>query len=426
MKVLIVGSGGREHALAWKIAQSSRVKKIYCAPGNGGIAGIAECVDIPADDIRALADFAEKQKIDLTMVGPEVPLSLGIVDLFAEKGLTVFGPDKSASRLESSKVFSKTIMKKYGVPTADFWVFSDYLEALKFVREAHRPLVIKADGLCAGKGVFVCSSLAAQEQAIQALLKDGVFGDAGRTIMIEEKLEGEEASIIVISDGEHIVDMASSQDHKRIFDADEGPNTGGMGAYSPAPVVTDELFEQIKREVIMPVIRGMRCEGTPYRGVLYAGIMMTSAGPKVLEFNVRFGDPETQAIIPRFNGDLVEVLLKTIDGKLDTVKVDWDNRACVCVVMSSSGYPGSYAGGKTINGLDALSSRKNVVVFHAGTRKNNRAIVTAGGRVLGVTGLGATIREAITTAYDAVEKISFEGMHFRKDIGRRALERIAL
>ncbi|MDD5746555.1 MAG: phosphoribosylamine--glycine ligase [Candidatus Omnitrophica bacterium] len=426
MKVLIVGSGGREHALAWKIAQSSRVKKIYCAPGNGGIAGIAECVDIPADDIRALADFAEKQKIDLTMVGPEVPLSLGIVDLFAEKGLTVFGPGKSASRLESSKVFSKTIMKKYGVPTADFWVFSDYLEALKFVREANRPLVIKADGLCAGKGVFVCSSLAAQEQAIQALLKDGVFGDAGRTIMIEEKLEGEEASIIVISDGEHIVDMASSQDHKRIFDADEGPNTGGMGAYSPAPVVTDELFEQIKREVIMPVIRGMRCEGTPYRGVLYAGIMMTSAGPKVLEFNVRFGDPETQAIIPRFNGDLVEVLLKTIDGKLDTVKVDWDNRACVCVVMSSSGYPGSYAGGKTINGLDALSSRKNVVVFHAGTRKNNRAIVTAGGRVLGVTGLGATIREAITTAYDAVEKISFEGMHFRKDIGRRALERIAL
>jgi len=423
MKVLIVGSGGREHALVWKIAQSSRVKKIYCAPGNGGIAGIAECVDIPADDIRALADFAEKQKIDLTMVGPEVPLSLGIVDLFAEKGLTVFGPGKSASRLESSKVFSKTIMKKYGVPTADFWVFSDYLEALKFVREANRPLVIKADGLCAGKGVFVCSSLAAQEQAIQALLKDGVFGDAGRTIMIEEKLEGEEASIIVISDGEHIVDMASSQDHKRIFDADQGPNTGGMGAYSPAPVVTDSLLKQIQREVILPVIRGMRSEGVPYRGVLYAGIMMTAAGPKVLEFNVRFGDPETQAIIPRLDSDLVELLLNGISGKLDTVTVKWDKRACVCVVMASAGYPGNYSAGKVISGLDELRARKNVVVFHAGTKKSAGQLVSAGGRVLGVTGLGNTVREAIATAYAAVEKIAFPGMQFRKDIGRRALER---
>jgi phosphoribosylamine--glycine ligase len=423
MNILVVGSGGREHALVWKIAQSALVKKIYCAPGNGGIAGIAECVDINADAVDALADFAEDKRIDLTVVGPEAPLAMGIVDIFNARGLPVFGPTKQASRLEASKVFAKNFMKKYGVPTADFWIFSDSNRALDFVRKANRPLVIKADGLCSGKGVFICYTAHEQEKAVISLLKEDLFGEAGRTIMVEEMLEGEEASIIVISDGDQVIAMASSQDHKRIFDNDRGPNTGGMGAYSPAPVVTEEILERINREVIIPVIQGMNQEHSPYRGVLYAGMMMTLNGPKVLEFNARFGDPETQVILPRLKSDIVEIMLKANAGALESVTLEWDERACVCVVLAAGGYPGAYVKGKQINGLDGLKKKKDIVVFHAGTAIQNGIVRSSGGRVLGVVGLGKGIYAAMSTVYAAVEKVSFEGMYYRTDIGRKALQR---
>ncbi len=424
MKVLVVGSGGREHALIWKISKSPRVKKIYCAPGNGGISEQAVCVDIKADDLRGLVNFAKTEKIDLTVVGPEIPLTLGIVDLFKEKGLRIFGPTKAASRLEGSKVFAKNLMRKYNVPTAEYEVFSDIDKALAYVREKNKPLVIKADGLCAGKGVYVCSNLKEQEEALRQIMQDKIFGEAGNNIMIEEMLKGEEASIIVISDGKDIVSLASSQDHKRIFDGDQGPNTGGMGAYSSAPVVTEELFAQIQEEVIVPIIKGMKAQGCPYAGVLYVGIMITDAGPKVLEFNVRFGDPETQAILPRLKTDLAEIMLKTDEQRLNEVKLQWDERSCICVVVASGGYPGKYEKGKLISGLDELAAEEDIVVFHAGTKRENEKILTNGGRVLGVTGLGKDILQAIEKTYAAVEKIKFDKMHYRKDIAKRALARI--
>ncbi|MBU4304448.1 MAG: phosphoribosylamine--glycine ligase [Candidatus Omnitrophica bacterium] len=429
MKVLVIGSGGREHALVWKIAQSPLVKRVYCAPGNAGISELAEIVPIAADDITGLADFSEREKIDLTVVGPEAPLALGIVDLFRSKNMKIFGPGKSASRLESSKVFAKNIMKKYGVPTADFRVFLDKDKTLDFVRKAQRPLVIKADGLCAGKGVFVCATLEEQENAIIAIMQEGVFGAAGRTVLIEERLEGEEASIIVVSDGEHVLALASSQDYKRIFDFDRGPNTGGMGAYSPAPLVTQEMFAGIERKIIIPMIQGMKQEGAPFCGVLYAGVMIDAEGPKVLEFNVRLGDPETQAILPRLKSDIVEMMLKALDKGLSKATVEWDERACVCVVVAAGGYPGAYEKGKEIVGLPELKDREDVVVFHAGTKKlktqNSKFItVTNGGRVLGVTALGDSIQAAIGTVYSALEKINFEAMYYRKDIGKRALPRV--
>jgi len=422
MRILVIGSGGREHALVWKIAQSKLVDKIFCAPGNGGIADQAECIDIKADDIARLLEFARKEKIDLTVVGPEAPLAAGIVDEFKDHNLKIFGPNKKAASLEASKVFAKELMYKYKVPTADFDIFENTIEAKKYIEKIGSPCVVKADGLASGKGVIVAKNIDEARQAVDSMMQEKIFGDAGRRVIIEECLEGEEASILVITDSKEVIALASSQDHKRVFDNDAGPNTGGMGAYSPAPVVTRELFKEILDKVVYRTIDGLSKEGIEYQGILYAGIMITKEGPKTLEFNVRFGDPETEAILPRLKSDLVETMLAASEGRLSRIRtLEWDNRACVCVVCASGGYPGNYAKGKEIFGLDKTAKMDDVVVFHAGTRKAQAKYFTNGGRVLGVTGLGNTIKEAIGTAYQAVEKINFEGMHYRKDIGKRAL-----
>jgi phosphoribosylamine--glycine ligase len=432
MRVLVIGSGGREHALAWKMAQSKLVRKVFCAPGNAGMAKQAECIDIKAEDILALLEFAKNEKIDLTVVGPEAPLARGIVDAFSKSGLKIFGPDKRASQLEASKVFAKQLMAKYKVPTADFRIFDNAHDAKVHIDQIGAPCVIKADGLAAGKGVVVAKTIDEAKLTIASIMEDKIFGEAGNKVIIEECLEGEEASIIVLTDSQEVVSLASSQDHKRIFEDDKGPNTGGMGAYSPAPVVNQELFNEILETVVRRTIDGLRKEGIEYRGVLYAGIMITKQGPKTLEFNVRFGDPETQAILPRLKSDLLEVMLATAEGRLSGHKnLEWDSRVCVCVVCASKGYPGHYEQGKEIFGLDEAQKKKDVVVFHAGTklarssesgvRSQEEKIVTNGGRVLGVTGLGSTIKEAIDKTYQAVEKIHFEGMHYRKDIGYRAI-----
>jgi len=422
MKVLIIGSGGREHALAWKAAQSSRVKKIWCLPGNGGTAGVAQNVSIPADDLKAIANFALKESIDLTLVGPEALLVEGIVDYFEEKGLRIFGPTKEAARLEGSKIFAKQLLAKYGIPSADFRVFDKAGEAKDYLKQVIFPVVIKADGLCAGKGVIIAKSYGEAVEAIELLMEKRVFGSAGERIIIEDCLVGEEASIIVFTDGRNVVPLATSQDHKRAYDGDEGPNTGGMGAYSPAPVVANERVDRIMKEIIFPAVEGMAQEGKPYRGVLYAGIMMTEAGPKVLEFNVRFGDPETQAILPRMKSDIIEPIEAVIEGRLTPVKLEWDRRWCVCVVLASRGYPGEYEKGKRISGLEDVGKIQDIAVFHAGTkRENKKGFVTNGGRVLGVVGLAEEIEEAIRKTYGAIEKISFDGVHYRKDIGRRAI-----
>ena len=422
MRVLVIGSGGREHALVWKIAQSKLVDKIFCAPGNAGITAGAECVDINVADIAEFLDFAHKEKIDLTIVGPEVPLALGIVDEFNQAGLKIFGPNKKAAQLEASKVFAKELMAKYRIPTAAFKIFDNPDQAKEYIEEIGAPCVVKADGLAQGKGVVVAKTIDEAKQAVNSMMQEKVFGDAGDKVIIEECLEGEEASILVITDSKEIISLASSQDHKRIFDNDDGPNTGGMGAYSPAPVVTKELFKGILKNIAYKTIDGLNKEGIDYRGVLYAGVMITKDGPKALEFNVRFGDPETEAIFPRLESDLLEVMLATIEGKLSRVRtLDWDERACVCVVCASGGYPGNYEKGKEIFGLDEVAKMKDIMVFHSGTKKQGDKIVTNGGRVLGVTGLGSSIKEAIDYTYKAVEKISFQGMHYRKDIGYRAI-----
>lgn len=422
MRILVIGSGGREHVLAWQIAQSKLVSKIFCAPGNGGIAKLAECVDIKSDDIPGLLEFAAKEKIDLTVVGPEVPLSLGIADEFIKAGLKIFGPNKKAANLEASKVFSKELMAKYKVPTADFKVFDDPAQAKRYISRIEAPCVVKADGLAAGKGVIVAKTVEEAKGAVEAIMQDKVFGAAGKRIIIEECLQGQEASIMVITDSKEVLALASAQDHKRVFDNDEGANTGGMGAYSPASIVTADVLLEVMEKIIYRTISGLSKEGIDYRGVLYAGIMLTKDGPKALEFNVRFGDPETEVILPRLKSDLVEVMLAVSDGELSRVKnLYWDSRACVCVVCASGGYPGDYAKGKEISGLDEAENMKDVVVFHAGTNISEGKVVTSGGRVLGVTGLGATIREAIDITYKAVSRISFEGMHYRKDIGSKAL-----
>jgi phosphoribosylamine--glycine ligase len=429
MRVLVIGSGGREHAICWKIAQSKKVDALYCAPGNGGISKIATPVDIQAEDISGLVRFAKSNKIGLTVVGPEAPLARGIVDIFQKENLKVFGPTKRAAMLEGSKIFAKEIMKKWHVPTAAFEVFSDYRQAEEYVKEKNSPMVVKADGLASGKGVTVSHT---KDEAIKAL-KDAMisrkFGASGERVVIEECLEGEEASIIVIADGENVIPLATSQDHKRIFDDDKGSNTGGMGAYSPAPIVTPELEHRIINEIIMPIVKGMANDNAPYKGVLYAGIMVTDHGPKVLEFNVRFGDPETQAIFPRLKSDLVDLIEHAIDGNLKGITPLWDNRSCVCVVMASGGYPGEYEKGKEIKGLDEAEKMRDIVIFHAGTKRAQEhtstgaqvKYVTDGGRVLGVTALGNNIESAIKKTYEAVSQIRFEDMHFRRDIGRRAL-----
>ena len=421
MKVLVIGSGGREHAIAWKISQSPRAEKIFAAPGNGGMSQIAQLVDIRPGDIAGLADFAKDENIDLTIVGPEAPLVAGIVDEFEKKGLVIFGPSRKSARIEGSKVYTKELMARLGVPTAKFGVFNDPGEAIRYIEKTGAPIVVKADGLAAGKGVIVCKTSREAKEAVKKIMINKVFGSAGDRVVIEECLKGEEASIIVLSDGKNVVPLASSQDHKRIFDNDLGPNTGGMGAYSPAPVAEGELFDDTIERIVLPVIEGLAREGSPYKGVLYAGIMATGEGPFVLEFNVRFGDPETQAIFPRLKTDLLDLIERSIEGELAGIEAEWDPRACVCVVAASGGYPGKYENGKPVSGLEEVSSLEDVVVFHAGTKSEDNKILTNGGRVFGITALGADLEKAIQRAYAAAGKIHFEGIHFRKDIGRRAL-----
>ena len=420
MKVLVIGSGGREHTIVWKIAQSKKVDKIYCAPGNGGIKELAELVNIKADDVDGLLNFAKENKIDLTVVGPEVSLVKGIVDIFQQEGLKIFGPTKELSMLEGSKVFAKEAMTKFGLPTADFKVFDDPKDAKKYLNEKGAPIVVKADGLAAGKGVIVAKTVEEAETAIEDIMVKKIFGSAGDRLILEDCLEGEEASILVFSDGKNIAPLVSAQDHKRIFDNDEGPNTGGMGAYSPAPVVSGEIFNDIIDKVFRPMITGLAKQGKYYKGVLYGGLMMTKHGPMVLEFNVRFGDPETQAILPRLKSDLVDVAIACTEGSLDKINLEWDERSCLCIVAASKGYPGSYEKHKKISGLEDV---KDGMVFHAGTVSENGNIFTNGGRVLGVAGLGSDIKSAKLKAYEAAGKIKFDGIYYRKDIGNKAIRR---
>lgn len=427
MKVLVIGSGGREHALCWKIAQSKRVDKLYAAPGNGGISQAAECVNIKADDISSLGAFAKERAIDLTVVGPEAPLVAGIVDSFKSQGLRIFGPDKSIAQLEGSKVFAKETMARLGIPTADFRIFGEPKEARNYVRQKKTPIVIKADGLAAGKGVIVARTEEKALSAIETIMVRKEFGSSGDRVVIEDCLVGEEASVILVTDGKDYLSFASSQDHKRIFDNDSGPNTGGMGAYSPAPVVTQIVEERIENEIIIPLINGLAKEGTPYQGVLYLGLMIIEARPYLLEFNVRFGDPETQATLPRLRTDLVDIIEASIDGRIKDISPRWSPQACVCVVCASGGYPGSYKKDLPIYGLEEAAGMKNIVIFHAGTKltsdeRRDTRYETNGGRVLGVTALGKDIRTAIDTAYAACSKINFEDIHYRKDIGHRALK----
>ncbi len=421
--ILVVGSGGREHALCWKFAQSPRAGTIYCAPGNAGISRHAKCVPIKADDLKGLADFAKQNQIDITIVGPEAPLADGIVDLFKKEGLTVFGPDQKAAEIEASKVFTKDLLTKYKIPTGKYKVFTDAEEAKSYVKnETGVPVVIKADGLAAGKGVLLCFSLKEANKAIDLVLNEKAFGEAGNKLIVEEFLEGEEASFMAITDGKTVLPLATSQDHKAVFDGDKGPNTGGMGAYSPAPVVTPRLFEKVMDEIMRPTVEAMSNEGRTYRGVLYGGLIIKDGKPKVLEFNCRFGDPEAQPILMRMKTDLLDVVEAAIEGRLDQVELEWDPRAAVCVVLASDGYPGKYETGKVIEGLEKVQEMKDVMVFHAGTRLEGDQFVTAGGRVLGVTALGDTIASAIERAYEAVSEIKWDGMHYRRDIGQKALK----
>ena len=422
MNVLVVGSGGREHALVWQLKKSPSVTKIYCAPGNAGIAADAECVNISVSELEKMADFAVANHIDLTVVGPEAPLCDGIVDVFNARGLAVFGPDKYAAQLEGSKDFAKAFMLKYGIPTARAATFTDKASAAEYIRKEYAngetSVVIKADGLAAGKGVLVSES---EEQALEFLhgCFDGVFGDAGAKVLIEECLIGEEASILALCDGNTIVPLVSSQDHKRVFDDDKGPNTGGMGAYSPAPVVTEEVWSLINEEILNPFLYGVQQEKLNFKGVIFVGIMVCDGKPKVLEFNVRFGDPEIQPVMRRFDGDWFDVLAKVAAGKLADAELVWSDDPAVSVVLASGGYPGSYSKGHVITGLEDAAAT-GAVVFHAGTSLKDGNIVNAGGRVLGVSARGVTIDEAIKKAYEAVDKIAFEGGFCRRDIGAKA------
>jgi phosphoribosylamine--glycine ligase len=423
MKVLVIGGGGREHSLVWKLRQSPRVTKIYCAPGNAGIGELAELVDLDPSDLDGLVRFAVDEKIDLTVPGPELPLTLGIVDHLQAHGCKAFGPTREGAQLEGSKAFTKELMRRCRIPTGFFSTFTDPDEAKRYAEEIGAPIVVKADGLAAGKGVLICTNVAEAEEAIDEIMRGKIFGDAGDRVVLEEFLEGEEASFIAVTDGKTVVPLASSQDHKRAFDGDAGPNTGGMGAYSPAPVVTAALHERIMDEVMRPVVRGLAERNILYQGVLYAGVMITDNGPKVLEFNARFGDPECQALMVRLKSDLFELMLATVSGDLANIELEWDSRSSACVVLAAEGYPGSYGRGVPIQGLDALREWPNGVVFHAGTARRERQVVTNGGRVLGVTALGEDVGAAVREAYGAVERIQWGGMHFRRDIGFRAMER---
>ena len=418
MRVLILGSGGREHALAWKIAQSPKVNKIYCAPGNAGTASVAENIDISPDNIQALLNFALIKGIGLTVVGPEQPLVKGIADSFEESGLRLFGPSQRAAEIEGSKVFCKDLMKKYGIPTARYESFNS-LDQVKLFTKEDEPVVVKASGLASGKGVVLCRNGKEARSAIQSIMQGKVFGNAGDQVVIEEFLTGQEVSLLAFTDGKTILPLESAQDHKAAFDDDKGPNTGGMGAYSPAPIFTDELKKKVVDEIMIPTVRAMAKEGRFYRGILYAGLMLTESGPKVLEFNARFGDPETQPIMMRIKNDIVPIFEACIDGTLATQTLQWKPESTVCVVMAAKGYPGSYEKGNEITGLN-LNENQQAMVFHAGTKLDNGKVLTNGGRVLGVTALGLNINQAIKNAYSVVDKIKWDGIHFRKDIGSKA------
>ena len=425
MRILLIGGGGREHALAWKLVQSPKVEKLFAAPGNPGMALLqkCECINLNVDDLEGVADYAEEQSIDLTVVGPEAPLVAGLADVFKRRGLPVFGPSKDAAQLEGSKAFSKELMAKYNIPTAFFKICEDIDTAKAYVEEKGAPIVVKADGLAAGKGVVVAMTKQEALDAIDEMMGDHKFGAAGARLVLEEYMEGEEASLLAFTDGKTVVPMIAAQDHKRVFDGDEGPNTGGMGTYAPAPVMTDVLRLKATELILKPVVEAMAKEGMPYQGCLYAGLMIKGDSVKVVEFNCRFGDPETQVVLPLLDGDLAEIMLACATGTLNKAEVAWYNKAAVCVVMASGGYPESYEKGKEITGLAAAEEDKDVVVFHAGTKEAEGKIVTSGGRVLGVTAVDANIKAARDRAYAAVEKIAFEKNFYRKDIAWRALKR---
>jgi phosphoribosylamine---glycine ligase len=421
MKILVIGGGGREHALVWKIHQSPKVEKIYCAPGGAAIGELADIVAIAPEQIEKLAAFAAAENIDLTVVGPELPLTLGITDLFEQRGLRIFGPNRQAAQLEGSKAFAKEMLRDNNIPTASFGTFTDAPSAKRFIATQNTPVVVKADGLAAGKGVLICSTRAEANAAVDQILVDRNFGAAGEKVVIEEFLNGEEATFMALTDGEHVLPLASSQDYKRVFDKDEGPNTGGMGAYSPAPVITQEIHGRILREILAPLLAGLKKNQIRYRGVIYVGLMITEDGPKVLEFNARFGDPECQPIMMRLKSDLVDIMEAVIDGRLNNTQAEWHEDAAVCVVLAAGGYPGPYAKGEEVRGLEKLRDWTNGFVFHAGTTKDNGRWITSGGRVLGVTARGKTISDAVREAYRGVGQISWDGMHFRKDIARRTI-----
>lgn len=422
MNILVIGSGGREHALCWKLKQSPEVRDIYCACGNAGTSLNAVNVDLSISEHSKIIDFCREKNIDLVVVGPEAPLSVGIADNLENAGVNVFGPSYAAARMESSKIFAKELMGRYAIPTASFRIFDDYDKAKEYIVSAGAPIVVKAYGLAAGKGVVIAESVKEAIRAAEEMLVKKKFSAAGQKIIVEEYLTGEEVSILVLTDGTNIIPLATSQDHKRALDNDKGSNTGGMGAYSPAPVVNNSLFSEIMETIIRPTIEGLKNEKILYKGVLYTGLMLTSSGPKVLEYNVRFGDPETQVILPRMKSDLAEFLMAAAKGNLSGMRIEWDNCQCVCVVLTAAGYPGEYEKGKCISGLEE-AAQEGALIFHAGTRFENGKIVTSGGRVLNIVAKGHDIKEAIENTYRAVNKVHFDGMYFRKDIGNRAVKR---
>jgi len=428
VNILVVGSGGREHAICWKLKQSSLLSRLYCAPGNAGTSRLGENVPIDPDDIGRLLEFAKSRQIDLTVVGPEAPLVEGIVDQFQAAGLQVSGPSREAAQLEGSKAFAKDFMRRHGIPTADYQTYSDAALVAADLRGGRYrfPLVVKADGLAAGKGVFISPDLASAERAVDAIMRDRQFGASGDRLVIEEFLEGEEVSFMVFSDGRNYIPMVPSQDHKAVFDGDKGPNTGGMGAYSIDAILSPQIRQRVLSEVIEPTIRGMAEEGMPFRGILYAGLMIAASGPKVLEYNARFGDPETQVVLPRLDADLVSILAGIAKGDLTQADVRWNNDAVVCVVVASGGYPGSYQKGKDISGLEMAGEIRNTVVFHAGTAQRNGKTVSSGGRVLGITAKAKSLEEAILQAYEGVNKVHFEGMYYRRDIAAKGLRKLTI
>ena len=424
MNILVIGSGGREHALVWKLAESPKAEKIYAIPGNPGIGELAECVSgISIEDNDAIVSFAKQHAVELVVIGPEAPLMNGLADALREAGIRAFGPAKGAAMLEGSKAFSKSIMKKYGIPTAKYEIFSDAAEARSYIEQEGAPIVIKADGLAAGKGVIVAMTIEEALAAVHDIMEDSAFGEAGSRVVVEEFMEGEEASLLAFTDGTTIVPMISSQDHKRAYDGDEGPNTGGMGTYAPAPVMTEELIRQTETRILNPIIRAMAQEGHPYRGCLYAGLMITKDGPKVVEFNARFGDPETQVVLPLLESDLVDIMCACADETLAGQDIRWSGDSAVCIVLASGGYPKSYRKGYEITGLGKAKAL-GTVAFHAGTAEKDGKIVTAGGRVLGITARAPHVEEAVKKAYKGAAEVQFEGIHYRKDIAHRALERL--